>query len=64
MVRVDGLVGLLFDGSMLPWSFDGYGGGSAPPAAGSVDVLTPPATVGAIAAGYRPAIHPSAGSAG
>jgi hypothetical protein len=60
MVRVDGSVGLLLDGSILPWSFDGYGTGVAPPAGGEVEALTPPATVAAIAAGYRPALHPTA----
>ena len=27
---------------------------------GAVEVLTPPSTVAAIAAGYRPLVHPSA----
>ncbi|HEY7280355.1 MAG TPA: hypothetical protein VID47_02070 [Actinomycetota bacterium] len=62
MVRVDREIGLLLDGSIKPWSFDGYGAGDSVPAGGEIEVLTPPATVAAIAAGYRPAVHPSAGA--
>jgi hypothetical protein len=60
MIRHDGTSGLLAAGRFLPWSFDGY----LPPVALSpstqVELLTPPATVAAIAAGYRPLVHPSA----
>jgi len=50
-------------GALLPWSFAGYG--AAPAAcrtlpAGAV-LLTPPTTVAALRAGYRPAWHRSAG---
>ena len=37
-----------------PWSPEGYAEPDPRPRAGSVDVLTPPSTVGAIRAGYRP----------
>jgi hypothetical protein len=60
MVHRSGVVGLVLDGSMRPWSFDGYGPGVAVWPS-DVEVLTPPATVAAIAAGYRPGLHASAG---
>jgi hypothetical protein len=49
---------LLAAGALLPWSFAGYLSPVRPPA--TVELLTPPATVAAIAAGYRPWLHPSA----
>jgi hypothetical protein len=61
MVRHDGTPALLSGGALLPWSFGGYG---APVRAGPgtrVELLTPPSIVGALAAGYRPLVHPSAG---
>jgi len=56
---------LLVGGRPRVWSFDGYGVPQLPPArAGPADamceVLTPPSIVAAIAAGYRPMVHPSA----
>jgi hypothetical protein len=48
---------LLVGGWLLPWSFGGYGVPVRPPA--TVELLTPPATVAAIVAGYRPWLHPS-----
>jgi hypothetical protein len=59
MVRSRGRVTLFFQGRLFPWSFNGYG----PPLAvalSTVEVLTPPAIVSVIAAGYRPSIHPTA----
>jgi hypothetical protein len=60
MIRVGGRIGLLLGGQLRPWSFGGYG----PPARawipGAAEVLTPPSTVAAIAAGYRPLVHPAA----
>lgn len=47
--------------SLLPWSFQGYGQPLPRPASGSVDVLTPPAILSVLAAGYRPVWHASAG---
>jgi len=64
MVRHGGAVGLLLGGRLLPWSFGGYGAALALPAATMVELLTPPATVATIAAGYRPLLHPSAADAG
>jgi hypothetical protein len=61
MVRYRGQLGLLAGGHLLPWSLAGYR--TPVPLAPDmpVEVLTPPATVAAIAAGYRPILHPSAG---
>jgi hypothetical protein len=64
MVRQDGTVGLLAGGRLLPWSFTGYRDPVALAPGVPVELLTPPASVAAIAAGYRPARHPSAARAG
>jgi hypothetical protein len=56
-----GALGLWCDGSMLPWSLEGYG---APVLVGTrsvVTLLTPPSIVAALRADYRPMVHPSAG---
>ncbi|HEY7144239.1 MAG TPA: hypothetical protein VH637_08330 [Streptosporangiaceae bacterium] len=61
MVRHEGRLALCSGGTLRPWSFEGYG---APVRVGpgtSVELLTPPSIVAAIAAGYRPLVHPSAG---
>jgi hypothetical protein len=63
MVRIDGVIGLVIGDRLLPWSFQGYGPPAPVPRPGAVEVLTPPSIVAAIAAGYRPLVHPSAGSA-
>jgi len=60
MVRHRGTVGLVSGDRLLPWSFAGYGPPVPLPDCGDVELLTPPAIVGAIRAGYRPATHPSA----
>jgi len=60
MIRVDGRAGLLIAGQLRPWSFHGYGAPTAAGVQGAVEVLMPPSTVAAIAAGYRPLVHPSA----
>lgn len=60
MIRHGGSPGLLLGGRFLPWSFAGYGSPVAIPPDGTVQLLTPPATVATIAAGYRPVLHPSA----
>jgi hypothetical protein len=46
--------------SMLHWTPAGYGSRKPRPHRGSVDVLTPPALLNVLAAGYRPRWHPSA----
>jgi hypothetical protein len=60
MVAHGGGPGLLLGGRVLPWSFTGYLAPVALRHDAAVDVLTPPSTVAAIAAGYRPLLHPSA----
>jgi hypothetical protein len=64
MVRQDGTIGLLAGGRLLPWSFTGYLDPVALAPGVPVELLTPPASVAAITAGYRPVLHPSAGRAG
>jgi hypothetical protein len=60
MTRRDGVIGLLLGGALHPWSFDGYSAPVAVTAIDEVEVLTSPATVATIAAGYRPGLHRSA----
>jgi hypothetical protein len=60
MVRHDGDPGLLAGGAVRPWSFAGYGPAVPLPGGAQVEVLTPPSNVAALAAGYRPILHPSA----
>jgi hypothetical protein len=64
MVRHRGAPGLLAGGRLLPWSFTGYLAPVTLAPATRVELLTPPATVAAIAAGYRPLLHPSTAAAG
>ena len=49
---------LIVGGKALQWSFAGYR--EAPAPSKDVMLLTPPSTVRAFSAGYRPALHPSA----
>jgi len=42
------------------WTPGGYLSGGPPASGDTVTVITPRATVPALAAGYRPVIHPSA----
>ena len=57
---------LVLDGALRPWAPAGYGapiprrGGAAPRRGGAAVVLTPAPTVAALAAGYRPRLHPTA----
>ena len=46
--------------AILPWSFAGYGPAKARGRGIAVDLLTPPAMVAVLSAGYRPQWHPSA----
>jgi hypothetical protein len=50
---------LLWGGALVPWSPEGYGPPRPRPRDPRTLVLTPRSTVAAIAAGYRPAVHPS-----
>ena len=51
---------LVLSDRLLPWSACGYGPGIRRPASGQAEVLTPPSTVGAMAAGFVPTVHASA----
>jgi len=55
-----GTPGLVLAGRLRPWTFSGYQPALTLRRSSTVDVLTPPSTVAAIAAGYRPMTHPSA----
>lgn len=59
-VRHDGVVGLLRGRALLPWSFSGYGAPVDLAPACPVELLTPPASLAVLAAGYCPILHPSA----
>ncbi len=59
MLRLEGAPALKLGEAALPWGWEGY----APPRPlpdGEVEVLTPPAILAALAAGFRPQLHPSA----
>ena len=62
MVRLDGTVGLLSEGALRPWTFAGYLAPQPVSSQDPVELLTPPSSVAALAAGYRPLLHPSAGA--
>jgi hypothetical protein len=47
---------------LLCWTPAGYRAARRRPRAAAVDVLTPPAVVAALSAGYAPVWHPTAGS--
>jgi len=47
--------------ALLPWSFAGYDTARPRPRGIDVELLTPPAIVAVLSAGYRPQWHPSAG---
>jgi hypothetical protein len=47
--------------ALLQWTPDGYAARKRRPRGGMVDVLTPPAILAVLKAGYRPQWHPSAG---
>jgi hypothetical protein len=57
MVRGGGESYLIARGRPLRWSFDGYG--EAGPISNAM-LLTPPSTLRALGAGYRPVLHGSA----
>jgi len=51
---------LVLADSIVGWTVEGYASARARPPAGTVEVITPPATLAALAAGYRPQVDPSA----
>jgi len=60
MVINAGQPALVAGGKLLTWSFEGYGPPEPVAADLRVTLLTPPSVVAALAAGYRPYVHPSA----
>lgn len=59
-VAIDRTAWLVWGRHIFAWSDSGYTQRQTRPALDDVEVLTPPATVAIFAAGYRPAVHPSA----
>ena len=57
MVQASGASYLVIGGKTLRWSFDGY---QSAEMEGAALLLTPPSTVRAFQAGYRPVLHPTA----
>jgi hypothetical protein len=58
MIFQDGAPHLILEGLALSWSLRGYGAPAMP--LDSAWLITPPSTVAALRAGYRPQIHASA----
>jgi hypothetical protein len=61
MIALAGESYLIANGELLRWSFDGYH--RAVMGAGPAMLLTPPSTLRALSAGYRPVLHESARTA-
>jgi hypothetical protein len=61
MVRAQQTIALVAGDRLLPWSLTGYGRPVELDRSATVEVLTPPSVLGALAHGYRPLVHPSAG---
>lgn len=59
-----GLAHLVTDRWLQPFSFDGWGTAIERPSGINVDVLTPTLSVGALANGFVPQLHPSAAGRG
>jgi hypothetical protein len=60
MIRHGGEPGLVTGGLFRAWSFSGYGAASQLSPDATVEVLTPPSSAAALAAGYRAMVHPTA----
>ena len=58
-VAIDGRPHAVRGGELWPWSFAGYGAPMGFEGEEMADVLTPPSTVAALAAGYRPDWSPA-----
>lgn len=59
VVVVDGHPHLVTAGALQPFAFAGWGSPVEHPG-GAADVLTPPASVAALAGGFQPTLHPTA----
>jgi hypothetical protein len=51
---------LVLDDAVVPWTVRGYATAQHRPRRGRIDVITPPATVAALGAGYRPQLDAGA----
>jgi sugar lactone lactonase YvrE len=60
MIEADGTPWLVYGGKLLAWTSAGYVDRHAETPADPVTVITPRATVAALAAGYHPVVHPTA----
>jgi hypothetical protein len=60
-VALDGAAFAVRGETLLRWAPEGYDARRPRPRRMTVDVLTPPAILAVLAAGYRPRWHPSAG---
>jgi hypothetical protein len=60
MIRYDGRPALVLGHRVLPWSWEGYGDPVRPPGLHEVAVLTPPANLVVLKAGFTPILHPTA----
>ncbi|WP_433008312.1 hypothetical protein [Kribbella sp. CA-294648] len=60
MIRFDGRPALVLDGSVLSWSWEGYASPTRPAGLRQVEVLTPPANLLVLKAGFAPLLHSSA----
>ncbi len=60
MVELEGAPWLVWGTRLLAWEPEGYRSSRARPGAARGRVLTPRGTIGALAHGYRPVVHPSA----
>jgi len=56
----DGVPALVLDRTVVPWSAAGYGTPRRRPRTGEVTLVTPPASVAALRAGYIPQIDVAA----
>jgi hypothetical protein len=61
-VLVDDGPALVLAETVVPWTRHGYAAPRRRPPRGRAQVVTPPATLAALRAGYRPQIDPAAGS--
>ena len=59
-VALDGAAFAIKGDALLHWTPEGYAGRKPRPRGVTADVLTPPAILAVLSAGYRPRWHPSA----
>ncbi|HVV59629.1 MAG TPA: hypothetical protein VHC45_14820 [Gaiellaceae bacterium] len=61
-VLAGGEPSLVLGDAVVPWTTAGYGPAAPRPRTGTAELITPPSTVAALRAGYRPQIDAGAGS--